>query len=424
MRLLYLDWPHLPLRLALGRDPGPEEAVVLGGRPWDPGVVLDRSPAAGALGVRRGQPLGTAHSLVPEAVFLPLDPARLADPFEAALEALDALAPAVEGEVDPADPRFGRVFIGIEGLGRLWGDEPALVERALTLVAPWLPGRPRAGIGNTRFGAAVAARLGAAVGPPGTGVIPPGGQREEAAFLAPLPLALLPAEPDVHERLRVLGLETMGQLAALDHSAVVARFGAAGAEMHDLVRGMDRRPLRPRRPLEHLAADVELDPPAVELEPLRFVLHHLCGTLCEQLAARGAGAARAALTLSLERAQHDPEPRTQVYQQALPEPSAAAELLERLLMARLEAAPPSAPVERLALQLDGTAPESGQQLTLFSRQGAQAARLEWQLASLAIRFGGDRILRAVTADTEAAVAERRFGWQDATEAESLAEAEP
>lgn len=406
MRLLYLDWPHLPLRLALGRDPGPEEAVVLGGRPWDPGPVLDRSLAAGALGVRRGQPLGTAHSLVPEALFLPLDPAGLADPFEAALDALNALAPAVEGEVDPADPRFGRVFIGIEGLGRLWGDEPTLIQRSLAIVEPLLPGTPRVGVGNTRFGAAVAARI-------GVGHIPAGGRREEAAFLAPLPLTLLPAEPGTHERLRVLGLETMGQLAALDHSAVVARFGPAGAEMHDLVRGLDRRPLRPRRPVEHLAADVELEPPADELEPLRFVLHHLCGTLCEQLAARGAGAARATLTLALERSQHDQGPRTMTYEQALPEPSAAAELLERLLMARLEADPPSAPVERLALQLDGTAPEAGQQLTLFDRQGAHAARLEWQLASLAIRFGEDRILRATTADTDDPLAERRFAWQGA-----------
>ena len=410
MRLLYLDWPHLPLRLALGHDPDPEEAVVLGGRPWDPGPVLDRSPAAGALGVRRGQPLGTAHSLAPEARFLPLDPAGLADPFEAALDALNALAPAVEGEVDPADPRFGRVLIGIEGLGRLWGDEPTLVQRALSIVEPLLPGSPRVGIGNTRFGAGVAARI-------GIGNIPAGGRREEAAFLAPLPLTLLPAEPGVHERLRVLGLETMGQLAALDHSAVVARFGPAGAEMHDLVRGMDRRPLRPRRPLEHLAADVELEPPAEELEPLRFVLHYVCGTLCEQLAARGAGAARAALTLSLERSQHDPGPRTMTYEQALPEPSAAAELLERLLMARIEADPPSSPVERLALQLDGTAPEAGQQLTLFDRQGAHAARLEWQLASLAIRFGEDRILRATTADVEDPIAERRFAWHDAVGAD-------
>ncbi|MEX1334168.1 MAG: hypothetical protein AB1Z66_02590 [Candidatus Limnocylindrales bacterium] len=413
MRLLYLDWPHLPLRLALGRDPGADETVVLGGRPWDPGPVLDRSPAAGALGVRRGQPLGTAHSLVPEALFLPLDPAGLANPFEAALDALNALAPAVEGEVDPADPRFGRVFIGIEGLGRLWGDEPALVERALAIVEPLLPGPPRVGIGNTRFGAGVAARIGS-----GVDAIPAGGRREEAAFLAPLPLTLLPAEPGVHERLRVLGLETMGQLAALDHSAVVARFGPAGAEMHDLVRGMDRRPLRPRRPLERLGADVELEPPAGELEALRFVLHHLCTTLCEQLAARGAGAARAALTLSLERPQHDPGSRAMAYEQALPEPSSAAELLERLLMARIEADPPSAPVERLALQLDGTAPEAGQQLTLFDRQGAHAARLEWQLASLAIRFGEDRILRATTADTDDPIAERRFDWHGAVGADA------
>ena len=191
MRLLYLDWPHLPLRLALGRDPDPEEAVVLGGRPWDPGHVLDRSPAAGALGVRRGQPLGTAHSLAPEAEFLPLDVAALADPFETALDALSALAPAVEGEIDPAHPAFGRVYLGIEGLARLWGDEPALLRRALGMMAPLLPGPPRSGIGNTRFGAGVAARIGA-------GAIPAGGRREEAAFLAPLPLTLLPADAAIH----------------------------------------------------------------------------------------------------------------------------------------------------------------------------------------------------------------------------------
>jgi nucleotidyltransferase/DNA polymerase involved in DNA repair len=259
----------------------------------------------------------------------------------------------------------------------------------------------------------VVARIGAAA-------IPAGGRREEAAFLAPLPLTLLPAGPEIRDRLRVLGLARMGELAALDRSAVIARFGERGAELHDLVRGMDRRPLRPRRPLERLSAEVELEPPVEGLEPLRFVLHHLCGTLCEQLSARGAGAARAVMTLTLDRSHLDrlhanSEPTTAEYRQALPEPSAASELLERLLMARLEAAPPFAPVERLALELDGTAPEAGQQLTLFSRQGAQAARLEWQLASLAIRFGEDRILRARSGDVEAPIAEGRFSWHTAVE---------
>lgn len=419
MRLLYLDWPHLALRLALGRDPDPEEAVVLGGRPWDPGQVLDHSPAAGALGVRRGQPLGTAHSLVPEATFLPLDRGGLSGPMEAALDALNQLAPAVEGEVDPAAASFGQVYLGIEGLTRLWGDEPALTGRALGLVVPLLPGRPRAGIGNTRFGAAVAARVG---GPAPGGstldvvAIPAGDRVQEAAFLAPLPLGLLPADGEIQDRMRMLGLQLMGELAALDRSAVIARFGAAGAELHDLVRGMDGRPLKPRRPVERLSAEVELEPAAEELEPLRFVLHHLCGTLCEQLSARGAGAARATLSLTLEPPPRSSEPVVVHYEQGLPEPAAAPDLLERLLMARLEAAPPAGPVERLALELDGAAPEAGQQLTLFSRQLAQAARLEWQLASLAIRFGSDRILRASPADHEARLAEERFEWQPAAEA--------
>ncbi|MFV2064084.1 MAG: hypothetical protein ACC726_11320 [Chloroflexota bacterium] len=408
MRLLYLVWPHLSLRLALARDPGPEEAVVLGGRPWDPGDVLDCSPAAAALGVRRGQPLGTAHRLVPEAAFLPLDTAALTGPMAAALDALNELAPAVEGEVDPAMASFGRVYLGIEGLARLWGDEPTLVSRALDLVAPLLPGRPRTGIGNTRFGAEAAARTGSAA-------IPIGGRVVEAAFLAPLPLSLLPAEPKVQERMRILGLRLMGELAVLDHSAVISRFGTAGAQLHDLVRGMDGRPLRPRRPVERLSADVELDPAVDELEPLRFVLHHLCGTLCEQLSARGAGAARATLTLTLDPPRRASLPAVLRYEQALPEPAAAADLLERLLMARLEAAPPTAPVERLALELAGAAPEAGQQLTLFGRQLALAARLEWQLAGLAIRFGEDRILRASTTDGEALLAEQRFDWHAAIE---------
>ena len=408
MRLLYLDWPHLPLHLALGRAPAAGEVVVLGGRPWDAGHVLDHSPAAGALGVRCGQPLGTVHSLAPEAHFLPLDVAALVAPLQGALEALEALAPAVEGTLDPWAPDFGRVLVGIEGLARLWGDEAALVRRALALVAPRLPGPPRVGIGNTRFGAAVAARVGA-------GAVPLGGPQEEAAFLAPLRLDLLPASAETRERLRMLGLDRMGELAALDRSAVIARFGTEGATLHDLVRGLDRRPLRPRRPVEHLAAEAELEPPAETLEPLRFVLHHLCGTLCEQLSARGAGAARATLTLQLEPPARQVTPRSLTYRQELPEPSAAAELLERLLMARLEAEPPAAPVARLGLDLAGTAPEAGQQLALFERQLVQAPRLRWQLSSLAIRFGEDRIVRASGLDPEARLAEQRFRWQAASE---------
>ncbi|MGZ6313112.1 MAG: DNA polymerase Y family protein, partial [Candidatus Limnocylindrales bacterium] len=379
--------------------PGP---LVLGGQPWEAGAVLDASPAAGRLGVRRGQPLGSAHKLIPEATFLRPDPPAYRAAVEVALEALGDFTPAVEGETDPEAPAFGRILLGVEGLTRLWGDEMTLLRRVEERLASLLPGPPRAGFGNTRFGAAV----GAAVG----GDVPPGPAGVEAAFLAPLPIRLLPADEVTQARFRLFGLACLGDLARLPRSAVVARFGLAGGELHDLARGLDRRPLVPRRPVERLRAAAELEPPVETLEPLRFVLHRLAGALCEQLAARGAGAARASLELTLD---HAPALRLV---QALPEPVAVGELVERLLVARLETQPPGAPVTRLILELDGQAPAAATQLGLFVPQSARADRLAWQLAALAIRFGPDRLWQATLRDPEARLAEERTAWVPATEA--------
>ena len=411
MRLLYLDWPHLPLRIEAARTVGAEqlpELVVIGGQPWEPGNVLDCSPAARRLGVSRGQPLGTAHRLAPEARFLPADQDAYRDRMEAALDSLAAFTPALEGGTDPAAEGFGQVLLGIEGLHRLWGDEPTLAARVARAVEPRLPGAPRAGIGNTRFGAQVAAVVGAARGAAHVEAIPAGGAAAEAAYLARLPIRLLPADDDTRERLRVFGLTRIGELAVLSRSAVLARFGEHGGMLHDLSRGLDGRPLRPRRPVERLRAEAELEPPVEELEPLRFVLRSLCGALCEQLTARGAGAGRQVLELELEGA---PPMRIE---QPLPEPVAVPELLERLLLARLTATPPAAPVSRLALELHGAAPQAGQQLGLFAPQLARAARLDWQLAGLAIRFGADRLLCARILDPEATLPEARVEWRPLT----------
>jgi hypothetical protein len=219
---------------------------------------------------------------------------------------------------------------------------------------------------------------------------------------------LLPADDDARERLRVFGLTRIGEFAALARSAVIARFGEHGGTLHDLARGMDGRALRPRKPIEQLRAEAELEPPVDNVEPLRFVLRNLCGALCEQLIARGAGATRATLILDLERG----EPLR--LEQALPEPAAAPDLLERLLVARLSTGLPAAAVTRLALELRGEQVVAGQQLGLFAPQLARAARLDWQLTGLALRFGADRLLRARIDDPEAAVPEQRVTWRAAT----------
>lgn len=369
--------------------------------------MLDASPPAVSLGVRRGQPLGTAHRLAPEAQFVAADRPHYQRSMERAIDALAAFTPGIEADIDPDARAFGQVLLGIEGLHRLWGDEPTLVARVLDVVSGVLPGDPRVGIGNSRFGAQVAAVIGRGR----LESIPVGDVAAEAAYLAPLSIRLLPADDETRDRLRVFGLTTIGQFAALAESAVVARFGAHGRMLHELARGMDGRPLRPRKPIQQLRAEAEIEPPVETLEPLRFLLHNLCGALCEQLAARGAGATRAVMTLELEPARSGPI----VLEQQLPEPAAAPDLLERLLFARLAGSPPAAPVTRLTLELRGEQVAAGQQLGLFTPQLARAGRLDWQLVGLALRFGPDRVLRARTLDTEAIVPEQRSELAPATD---------
>jgi protein ImuB len=409
MRLLHLYWPHLPLRLARARlsDSFPtDRPVVLGGQPWTDGTVVDADPAARALGVRRGIPLGSAHRLAPEAAFLDPQPEADAAAVEAAFEALARFSPGLAGTSDQADPAFGLVEVQVDGLERLWGSEPALVGRLVAALGPILPGAPRPGIAGTRFAATVAAGH---ASPSEPRIVREGG---EAAFLAPLSASLLTPDTDVQGRLRRFGLRRIGAVAELPRSALVARFGTEGELLHARARGQEVAPFRPRRAAERLVLGLPIEPPVGELDALRFVLHRLAGTLADQLRARGTAAARAHLRLVLDVTFARPgTPAELVVEQRFPEPTSETEAIERLLFARLERAPPPAPVARLELELAGVEPALGHQLPLFVPQAARNARLGWQLARLALTFGEDRVRRVALADPDAPLAEGRWTWR-------------
>jgi protein ImuB len=383
-----------------------DRPVVLGGQPWTDGLVIDADPVARALGVRRGIPLGSAHRLAPEAVFL--DPESDADSaaVEAAFETLTRFSPGLAGTADPTDPAFGLIELQADGLDRLWGPDAVLVQRLVDALKPILPGAPRPGIAGTRFAATVAAGH---AEPAVARIVEPG---EDARFLAPLPSSLLSPDPDVRARLARFGLRRIGAVAELPRSALVARFGDEGGRLHSRARGEELERFVPRRAPERVVLALPIDPPVSETESLRFVLHRLSGALAAQVDARGMAAARATLRLTLEMAfARAGTPGELVVEQRFPEPTADVDAIERLLLARLEQTPPPAAVERLELELAGVEPAVGQQLPLFVPQAARTARLGWQLARLALTFGDDRVRKVVVTDPDAPLAEKRWGWR-------------
>jgi nucleotidyltransferase/DNA polymerase involved in DNA repair len=351
-------------------------------------------------------PLSSAHRLAPEATFLDPEPEPDREALEGAFERLAEFSPAIAGTADPEAAAFGLLEAQVDGLGALWGPEPVLAERIAGALEAGLAGAPRSGIAGTRFAATVAA---AAAAPGGLVAVPPAA---EAAFLAPLPAALLTPDVDIRARLRRFGLRRIGQVAELAGSALVARFGEEGARVGARARGEETDPFRPRRAPERLRLGLPIDPPVGEVEAVRFVLRRLATALAANLTARGLAAARGQLRLELDLAFARPgTPGELLVEVRFPEPTADAEAIERLLLAKVERTPPPAPVARLELELAGAEAAAGQQLPLFVPQALHDSRLGWQLARLALTFGEDRVRRIAITDPEAPLSERRWAWR-------------
>ena len=248
MRLLHLYRPHLPLELATARasEPFPPGPLVLGGRPWDPGTVIDANPDGPGARRPAGDPARRApidsHRRRSSSIRI-LRRTRAA--AEAAFEALAAFSPGLAGTTDPADAAFGLFEVQVDGLEPLWGPEPVLVERLAAALAASLPGR--AGTSSVPGSPAPASPRPSPRSMPGDGrpiIVAPGG---EAAFLAPYPSGLLTQDPDIRARLDRFGLRRIGAVAELARSALVARFGEEGARLHARARGEEIDPFRPRR---------------------------------------------------------------------------------------------------------------------------------------------------------------------------------
>ena len=72
MKVACLLAPHLPVQVERQQDPALAEGpLVVGGRPWDEGAVLDGCPQAAAAGVTPGMRLSRAEALCPAACFVP-----------------------------------------------------------------------------------------------------------------------------------------------------------------------------------------------------------------------------------------------------------------------------------------------------------------------------------------------------------------
>lgn len=334
------------------------------------GHVLALDEAAYALGARPGMTLLQAGACAREAAVAVDDPAAGRRLWERALDALDAASPLVE---DAGDGVALLEMRGISGSERRW---LASVREAFAGDPELAALAPRVALGPNPFVARVAARV-------RDGTIVRAG--EEAAFVAPLPPRFLDLDPDALERFELLGLGSLGALAALPHGPFVRRFGPDAARWHARACGRDDAPLVPRARLVAIDRARYGEGTAQREDQVLFALRALVASVAEDVAFVGKRAGALRLELECE------DGTTRALEISLAQPTAQGATMFDLLRARLEGIVLGAPVTGIRLRAERLE-EGGAELSLFAGRdpdpelvGIALARLEAALGPHAAR---------------------------------------
>jgi DNA polymerase-4 len=345
------------------------------------GVVLAASYEAKAFGVRTAMGGHQARRLCPGAAVVPPRMSAYAEASRAVFGVFGRMTPLVEGlSIDEA-------FLDVRGLERISGPPPEIGARLRREVRQRVGLPITVGIATTKFLAKVASGVGK---PDGLLVVPPGGER---AFLHPLPLERLwGVGPVTAGKLRERGLESVGEVAALDEPELVTILGqAAGRHLHALAHNRDPRRVRGRRRRRSMGAQRALGRSARTRADLDTVVVGLVDRLARRLRA----ARRVCRTVTLRLRFRDFSRATR--SRTLPEATAHTQVILSTGRGLLAEAMPL--IERQGITLLGVAlanlDDDGAIQLALALDSERPGTLDAAVDDIRDRFGSDAITRAV-----------------------------
>jgi DNA polymerase IV len=357
-----------------------DQPVIVGGRRR--GVVLTCCYIARTFGVRSAMPMFEARRLCPHAAVVRPDMEKYARVGRDVRGLMVKLTPLVEPvSIDEA-------FMDLSGTARLHGMSPAkalagfaaTIEKELGITVS-------IGLSSNKFLAKIASDLDK---PRGFAVL---GGDEAAQFLAPKPVALIFGVGKIAQRrLARDGLRTIGDLQRAGERELARRYGAEGARLARLARGLDDRPVKADREAKSISAETTFDRDLHEFRALELKLWRLTEKVSRRLKANAL--AGATVTLKLKTADF----RIRTRAQSLAHPT---QLASRIF---------GAGRDLLARETDGTMfrligigvsalsdADGADFADLIDRRAAEA---EQAIDRLREKFGDDAVVKGLALDDE------------------------
>ena len=349
--------------------------IVGGGGPSDRGVVSAASYEARRFGVHSAMPLREAGRLCPDGVFLPVDGAK----YQAVSREVMAILRRFSQQVEPVS--IDEAFLDVTGSRALFGPGEAIGAAIKAAVRDELRLTVSVGVATTKLVAKIASDLRK---PDGLVVVPPG---EEAAFLAPLPIARLwGVGEQTAAALRDYSVTTIGDLAALPPELLGRRFGKHGAALVERARGLDPDPVAGGGDAKSIGHEHTFDVDTADRDTIERTLLAMADGVAGRLRASGVKAGTVTVKI------RDSTFRTITRQRTLADPT---DLTEPIWRTALELARPEVRGIRVRL-LGVTASHLGtpDQLAMFGADDARRRQATEAADAVRRRYGERAVTRA------------------------------
>lgn len=224
-------------------------------------VVCAASYEARQFGVRSAMPAVTAERLCPQAIFVPPDFPR----YKAVSRAVREIFQGHTHLIEPLSLDEAYLDVTENKTGLPTATKVAIAIRQQIREELYLTAS--AGVAPNKFLAKIASDWRK---PDGLFVIQP---KDIDIFLPPLPVGCIPGVGKVTEnRLKQLGIQTVGSLRGFELATLEVQFGRYGARLYELARGIDHNPVTPDRAAKSISAEdtFERDIPLAKTEdPIR-----------------------------------------------------------------------------------------------------------------------------------------------------------
>ncbi|AHE52188.1 hypothetical protein NX02_02135 [Sphingomonas sanxanigenens DSM 19645 = NX02] len=309
--------------------PSPDAPLVLVGSTGSKRAILGLNATALEQGAMPGMAVAKAQALIAGLDVREADPAG----DDAALERLAIWALRRYSPMVAADPPDG-LRLDMAGAAHLLGGEPAFLDDLARRLAEGGIAA-RIAIAPTYGAAHALARYAAS-----PSIVDPATLE---ASIAPLPVAALRLDTATVAALRRLGVDSIGELAALPRAPLALRFGPEVSRRLDQAFGRAAEPFELVEAPELVRVRRAFAEPIAAPETLARYTGKLAGQLCEALEARGLGARRLDLLF------HRVDNRIEAIRAGTAKPLRDAGRMTRLLCDRIETIAPGYGIELMVL---------------------------------------------------------------------------